>query len=89
MQLKRGARETLDHLYSDLEYILQNSHDPIAVEKLARRIRERIQEEIEPRLQRAAPTVEQRIETLEQQVADLLTARTDPKIVAFRKDGTG
>ena len=28
---------------------------------VARRIRERIQEEIEPRLQRAAPTVEQRI----------------------------
>ena len=50
MQLKRGARETLLHLYSDLDYLIAEAHDPIAVEMLARRIRERIREEIEPRL---------------------------------------
>jgi CRP-like cAMP-binding protein len=81
MQLKRGARETLDIIYSDLETILNLSHDPLAVEQLARRIRDRVRDDVEPRLQRAAPTVEQRLETLERQMAEL----QERKIVQFRK----
>jgi hypothetical protein len=81
MQLKRGARETLDIIYSDLETILSLSHDPLAVEQLARRIRDRVRDDVEPRLQRAAPTVEQRLETLERQMAEL----QERKIVQFRK----
>ena len=82
MQLKRGARETLLHLYSDLDYLIAEAHDPIAVELLARRIKERIRDEIEPRLQRAVPSVEDRLDMLEQQVTEL-AARTDPKLIVL------
>ncbi len=87
MQLKRGARETLDIVYSDIETILRLSHDPLAVEQLARRIRDRIRDEVEPRLQRAAPTIEQRLEKLEKEVSEL----NDRKLIVLperqRKEG--
>lgn len=79
MQLKRGARETLDILYSDIETILRLSHDPLAVEQLARRIRDRIRDDVEPRLQRAAPTIEQRVEALEKRVGEL----TERKVIVL------
>lgn len=82
MQLKRGARTTLDYLESDLTELIENSHDPVAVEMLARRIRERIKEEIEPRLQRAAPALEERVAALE---AWRESIEGQGKVTLFRK----
>lgn len=72
-QLRWGARRTLDAIYADLHDILDlATDDPHTVRKLANRIMRRISDEIEPKLQREAPALEQRIATLEEQVRELL-----------------
>ncbi len=74
-QLRWGARRSLDAIYADLADIIDlATDDPSTVRKLAHRITTRMREEIEPKLQRegAAPALEQRVETLEQQVNELL-----------------
>ena len=73
-QLRWGARQTLDAIYADLADIDDlATDDPATVRKLARRITNRIRDEIEPSLQRksAAPTLEQRVEALERLIEQL------------------
>lgn len=75
-QLRRGARQQLDYLYADLaamsEYAVDN---PAAVQKLIRRVCERLESEIEPRLQRAEPTVEERLRTVEEKLERLMNTQ--------------
>ena len=74
-QLRWGARRSLDAIYADLADIIDlATDDPSTVRKLAHRITTKMREEIEPKLQResAAPALEQRVETLEQHVKNLL-----------------
>lgn len=72
-QLRPGARKALDYLYNDLDDIENHAHDnPAAVRKLARLIRTRLRDEIEPMLQRAAndPTLEDRITIIVNQIVE-------------------
>lgn len=74
-QLRWGARQSLDAIYADLADIIDlATDDPSTVRKLARRITNRIREEVEPNLQRksAAPTLEQRVTDLEEKLAQLM-----------------
>jgi len=67
-QLRWGARQSLDAMYADLADIIDlATDDPATVRKLARRITNRLRDEVEPKLQResAAPTMEDRIARLE------------------------
>jgi hypothetical protein len=80
-QFKPYAKEELEHLYSDIEWLIENSHDPIAVVKLARKIEKRIRDKIEPRLRRNDPTVDERLDDLERQMAEL----QERKIVQFEQ----
>lgn len=72
-QLRRGARQVLDYLYADLDDADRYAPDnPAAVRKLLRRIKERLQEDIEPMLQRAEqPSLEARVKTLEEKIEQL------------------
>jgi polyhydroxyalkanoate synthesis regulator phasin len=70
-QLKHGARRSLNYLYADMRDILAHAHNPGAVQRLAERCIERLEEEIEPRLQREAPALEQRLNELEERVGRL------------------
>lgn len=70
-QLKHGARKTLNYLCADLRDIIEYAHNPAAVQKLAQRCLERIEEEIEPHLQRAAPALDQRVTDLEERIRRL------------------
>lgn len=76
-QLMRGARQALELINADLDAIDDVAIDnPAAVRKLARRIRERLREEIEPRLYRATAdrlSIEDRVAALEEQLQALLT----------------
>lgn len=75
-QLMRGARQALELINADLDAIDDVAIDnPAAVRKLARRIRERLREEIEPRLIRAntETSLEARIASLEEQVKKLVS----------------
>lgn len=75
-QLRWGARRTLDAIYADLRDIIDiATDDPHTVIELAKRIKYRIEDEIEPKLQRETPALEQRVERLEQQLLDLLEQR--------------
>lgn len=75
-QLKWGARRTLDHIYADLDEIIDiATDDPHTVVKLAGQIQRRLREEIEPKLQREAPALEQRVAAIEEQLSKLLEAR--------------
>lgn len=68
-QLRHGARQALDNLESDLLYIKEMAYNPHAIEALADKCLRRLREEIEPRLQRAEPTLEQRLnESIAQQL---------------------
>jgi hypothetical protein len=77
-QLRRGAREQLDHLYCDLDDIERHAHDnPAAVERLVFKVRRRLQREIEPMLERAsaAPPLEDRVKALEDALEELKRER--------------
>jgi hypothetical protein len=75
-QLRWGARQTLDAINADLNDIIDlATDDPHTVRRLAERIIRRIREEIEPKLQREAPALEQRIAALEEQMKELLNSR--------------
>ncbi len=76
-QLRRGARQALESLYADLDAIDDYAPDnPAAVRKLARRIKERLQEEVEPMLQRAEqPPIEARVKALEEKIEQLLNQK--------------
>lgn len=72
-QLRWGARRTLDAIYADLDDIIDMAtDDPHTVEQLARRILRRIREDLEPKLQRETPALEQRVSALEDQIRELL-----------------
>lgn len=72
-QLRWGARRTLDAIYADLDDIIDMAtDDPHTVMQLARRIVRRMQEDLEPKLQREAPALEQRVTALEEQIRELL-----------------
>lgn len=78
-QLRWGARRSLDAIYADLADIIDlATDDPSTVRKLAHRITTRMREEIEPSLQRktSAPDIEQRVDALEQALAQLLEKPT-------------
>jgi hypothetical protein len=83
-QLRRGARQALDYLYADLEAIDDYAADnPAAVRKLVRRIKERLQEEVEPMLQRAEePSLERRVKALEEAVERL----TSPNVTRLKRE---
>jgi len=82
-QLRRGARQALEYLYADLDDIDRYALDnPAAVRKLARRIKERLQEEVEPMLQRAEqPSLEQRVKALEERIEQMAAGN----VTRFRK----
>lgn len=72
-QLRWGARRTLDAIYDDLRDIIElATDDPRTVQLLANRIIRRIGDEIEPKLQRETPALEQRVSALEEQIRELL-----------------
>jgi len=72
-QLRWGARRTLDAIYDDLRDIMElATDDPRTVQQLANRIIRRISDEIEPKLQRETPALEQRVTALEEQIRQLL-----------------
>jgi len=72
-QLRWGARRTLDAIYDDLRDIMElATDDPRTVQQLANRIIRRISDEIEPKLQRETPALEQRVTALEEQFRQLL-----------------
>ncbi len=72
-QLRWGARRTLDAIYDDLRDIIDlATDDPRTVQQLANRIIRRISDEIEPKLQRETPALEQRVTALEEQIRELL-----------------
>lgn len=70
-QLRRGARQALDYLYADLDEADELALDnPAAVRKLIRLAKRRLQEDIEPMLQRAEqPNIEQRVKAIEDWIA--------------------
>lgn len=72
-QLRRGARQILDLLYADLAAIDDYAGDnPAAVRRLVRKMKERLQEELEPMLQRAEqPPLEARVKAIEEELAQL------------------
>ena len=75
-QLKRGGKETLDALLSDLVWIDHHAADnPAAVRKLTQRIRDRIEQEVKPYLLRAEPTIEARLKAVEEAVQALEAER--------------
>jgi len=74
-QLMRGAREALELISADLDAIDDVAIDnPAAVRKLVRRIKERLRDDIEPRLYRANTntSIEVRVALLEEQIRQLL-----------------
>jgi hypothetical protein len=83
MTLKRGARQSLNYLQADLDDIIELAHNPTAVRKLARRCKERLAEEIEPKLQRAVPTLEARLSDLEERLRRVEEQRV---VVLHRKE---
>lgn len=74
-QLRRGADQLLSDLYTDLDSIEDMALDnPQAVRTLARRMRKRMREDLYKMLLRAdgaQPSIEERFEALEQQIAEL------------------
>lgn len=85
-QLRRGARTSLEFILSDLDQIEDYAVDnPQAVRKLARRIKERLRDQIEPMLQRPSneTSIEARLKALEAKV-ELLESST-PRLL--RKEG--
>lgn len=73
-QLGRGARQVLDYLYADLDDIFDLAKsNPETVRDLVLKCKRRLKEDIEPRLQRAAPQIEQRLAALEERI-ELLEA---------------
>ena len=67
-QLRRGARQALEYINADLDSIEDYAIDnPQAVRKLARRIKERLRDEIEPMLRRPSneTSIEARLKALE------------------------
>lgn len=74
-QLRRGARQTLDYLIADLNdaYDLVK-RNPDAARTLIERSIERIRADVEPMLQRAAPSLEKRVDDIEAQI-ELLKQR--------------
>lgn len=81
-QLRRGARQVLDYLYADLEAIHGYAADnPAAVRRLAQRMRERLQDDVEPMLQRSEqPPLEARVKALEERLDQM-----GGNITRFRK----
>jgi hypothetical protein len=74
-QLMRGARQALELINAELDAIDDVAIDnPAAVRKLVRRIKERLREEIEPRLYRANAdtSLEVRVALIEEQIRQLL-----------------
>ena len=88
-QLKRGGKETLDSLFSKLDYIDHYTDDnPAAVKKLTRQMREQLTEEVKPYLMRAAPGLERQVEELRHTVDDLAQQVAEikqPNVTRFRK----
>lgn len=77
-QLRRGARTSLEFILSDLDQIEDYAVDnPQAVRKLARRIKERLRDEIEPMLRRPSneTSIEARLKALEDEVKALKAPR--------------
>lgn len=72
-QLRWGARRSLDAIYADLNDIIDlATDDPSTVRKLAQRIIYRIRDELEPKLQRESPALEQRVAALEEALQKLV-----------------
>lgn len=83
-QLRRGARQALEYINADLDSIEDYAIDnPQAVRKLARRIKERLRDEIEPMLRRPSneTSIEARLKALEDEVKALKAPRL------LRKEG--
>jgi plasmid stabilization system protein ParE len=83
-QRKRGGKQILDYLYSDLTWVDHYAaDDPAAVRRYTQAIRDRIREDIEPLLMRADPSVEARLKELEEWKERIEAGN----ITKFRKEG--
>ena len=78
-----GARRALDYMQADLQDIIEHSHEPGLVERLARACLRRLSEDFDPLLNRAAPATEQRFEELAQRIAVLEAESATRKVVQF------
>jgi DNA-binding transcriptional regulator GbsR (MarR family) len=88
LQMPPGGREQVDYIYSDLDWIDEHADDkPDIVRKLTRQIRQRLREEIEPRMRRAAPGLEKQVKELEQRTKALEDQMELLKAQQFRKTG--
>lgn len=73
-QLRRGGKELLDALNTDIDRIEDLAIDnPQAVRQLARRLRARVRDEVRPLLVRAddKQSLEQRVDELEKKLTEL------------------
>lgn len=85
-QLRHGAREALDHLESELLYIKDMAYNPEAVEALVDKCLAIMREKIEPRLQRAEPTIQQQINEMSaQHQQDMDELRNQIALLASQK----
>lgn len=85
-QLRPGAAEALAHLISDLEWMKEKAYNPEAVIAYADKCIERLNAEIRPRLQRAEPTLEQRLnEQGEQHRQDIEELRRQIALLASQQ----
>lgn len=63
-----GGKQALDYLIADLNDIIEMAYNPGAVEALALKCIRRVNNDIDPKMRRAEPTLEQRIRELEERL---------------------
>lgn len=80
-----GARRALDYMEADLRDILEHSHEPRLVEKLAQACLRRLTDDFDPLLNRAAPAVDQQIAELARRLEALESESATRKVVQFEQ----
>lgn len=80
-----GARRALDYMEADLRDIIEHSHEPGLVERLARACLRRLSEDFDPLLNRAAPAVEQRFEELARRIEQLEAESAARKVIQLER----
>lgn len=81
-----GARRALDYMEADLREIIEHSHEPGLVEKLARACLRRLSEDFDPLLNRAAPSTEARLEDILQRLEVLEAESAARKVIQLRRE---
>lgn len=80
-----GARRALDYMEADLREMIEHSHEPRLVERLAQACLRRLSDDFDPLLNRAAPAIERQIEDLVQRLEILEAAEQARKVVQFEQ----